>query len=43
LIWTGSYLPQQSADLNQWIERPDIQSPWRPGTAGRREFFRLVP
>lgn len=42
-FWTGSRMPQVSADLNNWVERPDVRSPWRIGDAALRAFFRLAP
>jgi hypothetical protein len=41
LLWTGPLTPQKSDNLSNWVERPDIRSPWRIGSDASRGFFRL--
>ena len=41
LLWNGSLIPQQSNTLSDWLDRPDIRSPWRLEPTGQRGFFRL--
>ncbi len=42
-LWNGSFTPQQSSTLLDWVDRPDIRSPWRVQGEGPRGFFRLRP
>ena len=41
LLWNGSATLQQSRALLDWLDRPDIRSPWRVEQDGPRGFFRL--
>ncbi len=43
LLWNGTFTPQQSTTLQDWLDRPDILSPWRIEPDGWRGFFRLRP
>ncbi|HEX2749214.1 MAG TPA: hypothetical protein VHM91_14500, partial [Verrucomicrobiales bacterium] len=41
LLWTGPWVLQKSDTLTNWVERPDIRSPWRIETDATRGFFKL--